>query len=310
MSANDMQNSFYDKGAAGYLTKPVKPEDLDASFQRIQTYLDKKIHRILIVEDNADTRKVIKDIIGDSDTVFETASRGEVAIEKITKSSFDCIILDIGLPDYSGFELLQKFNDMNLASLPPIIIYTGRDISREEENRLRKYSQSIIIKGEKSAERLVDEVALYLHQVVKDLPEEKQNMIQMLHNSDDMFSGKNILVVDDDIRNVFAVTGALEDYDMNVFSAANGKEAVDFLQADNSIDLVLMDIMMPVMDGYEAMREIRKSPQLKNLPIIALTAKAMRGDKDICIEAGANDYLAKPLDVNRLISMMRVWIYK
>ena len=310
MSGNDAENSFLEKGAIGYLTKPVTSDSLDRAFNLIENHSKNKINNILIIEDDDISQKVIKDVVGDKNINVDFANTGKIALDKIKNNHFDCIILDIGLPDMSGFELLKKMQNIGLDSLPPIIVYTGQDLSRSDEIELRKYTQSIVLKGERSNERLIDEVALYLHQIVNELPEEKQDIIKMLHNKDQIFSGKNILLVDDDIRNVFAVTGALEDYEMNVITASNGQEAVDILKENDDIDLVLMDIMMPVMDGYAAMREIRKIDKLKKLPIIALTAKAMPGDKDMCLEAGANDYLAKPLNIDRLISMMRIWLYK
>jgi tubulin-specific chaperone A len=310
MSGNNSEKKYFDKGAIGYLTKPVTTENLEKAFSLINNHSKNKISNILIVEDDANSQKVIKDVVSDKNINTVFANSGEIALEKIKNNYFDCVILDMGLPDMSGFELLKKMQNLNLDYLPPVIVYTGQDLSRSQEIELRKYTQSIVLKGDKSNERLIDEVALYLHQVVKDLPQEKQEIIRMLHNKDHIFSGKNILLVDDDIRNIFAVTGALEDYEMEVITASNGKEAVDTLLENNDIDLVLMDIMMPVMDGYEAMRAIRKIDKLKKIPIIALTAKAMQGDKDKCLEAGANDYLAKPLNVDRLISMMRIWLYK
>ena len=310
MSGDDAQEDYYDKGAVGYLTKPVDSDKLDDTFDLMEEYYDKKIKKILIIEDNVTTQKVIKGVISGKGIELVSAMTGSDALDKIKESHFDCAILDIGLPDINGFDILQQIKNLELEHHLPVIIYTGKDLSRNEEKRLRKYSQSIIVKGERSNERLVDEVALYLHQVVEDLPKDKQDIIKMIHNKDQVFVGKNVLVVDDDIRNVFAVTGALEEYEINVYSASNGKEAIEVLEESKNIDLILMDIMMPIMDGYEAMEAIRANEEFKKMPIIALTAKAMRGDKDKCIAAGANDYLAKPLDIDRLLSMMRIWIYK
>ena len=219
------------------------------------------------------------------------------------------MILDLGLPDMSGFELIQELEDRNIHK-PPIIVYTGRDITREENEMLEKYAETVIIKGVKSSERLLDETSLFMHRVVADMPETQQKIIKTLYNKEDVFRGKKVMVVDDDMRNVFALTSLLSKNEMTVLRADNGKTAIDLIDKEKDIDMILMDIMMPVMDGYEAMTKIRKIKGFSNTPIIALTAKAMKDDKQKCIDAGASDYMAKPIDVDKLLSLMRVWLYK
>ena len=226
------------------------------------------------------------------------------------ENHIDCIVLDIGLPDVSGFELIRKFEKKE-NSLPPVIVYTGKEMTREENAELQKYAESIIIKGVKSEERLLDETALFLHRTISNLPETKQRLIASLYDKDIIFKDKKILLADDDMRNVFALSKILKEYGMEVIKAENGINALQILDKHSSeIDLVLMDIMMPEMDGYEAMRKIRLQPRFKQLPVIAVTAKAMKEDKQKCIDAGANDYISKPVEVERLLSLMRVWLSK
>jgi len=220
------------------------------------------------------------------------------------------MILDLGLPDMSGFDLLRKLEAEEGIVIPPIIVYTGKELNREEELELRRYSESIIIKGVRSEERLLDEVSLFLHRVVENLPEKKRKIITNLHDKDTMFMDKQVLIVDDDMRNVFAIAKVLEQKGLKVLKAENGHKALQLLEKEPILDLILMDIMMPVMDGYETMRQIRKQEKFQKMPIIALTAKAMKEDRTRCIEAGASDYLSKPVDLNRLFSMMRVWMYR
>jgi len=220
------------------------------------------------------------------------------------------MILDLGLPDMTGFDLLKEIKKDKKIITPPVIVYTGREISKEENEELAIYAKSIIIKGVKSADRLLDETALFMHRVVKELPEQQQNIISNLHDKDRMFKNKKVLIVDDEMRNVFALSKVLNEKNITVIKAENGKIGIERLKENPDTDIVLMDIMMPVMDGYESMREIRKIEKFKKTPIIALTAKAMKNDAEKCMNAGANDYLSKPLDVERLFTLMRVWLYK
>ena len=310
MSALEETIDAFQKGAIGYLTKPVSKEQLDKAFKTMESFYTKDIKDLLIVEDDDTMRKVIIDLLGEEKINITAVGLGKKALEKIKKEQFDCIILDLSLPDISGFEVLKDLEKMDDITIPPVIIYTGKDITKEEEYELNKYTSSIIIKGVKSEERLLDETALFLHQVVDEMPEDKQKIISKIHDKDALFEGKRVLVVDDDMRNVFAVSHILEEKGMKTVSAANGKKALEILEKEAPFDLVLMDIMMPVMDGYETMKRIRNQSKFKNLIIIALTAKAMKGDKEQCLAAGANDYLAKPLQIDRLLSLMRVWLYK
>jgi signal transduction histidine kinase/CheY-like chemotaxis protein/HAMP domain-containing protein len=311
MSGDDRSADVHDKGVLGFLQKPVDREMLNEAFTKIHTFIDKKVKDLLIVEDDNNLRIAIEKLIGNSDVVKTSVGTGKEAIIELEKNKFDCMILDLSLPDFTGNELLKKLDKMEIDHKPPVIIYTGREISYEEEFELRKYASTIIIKGVHSEERLLDETALFLHRVIKELPEKKQKMISKVYDEEEVFRDKKILIVDDDMRNIFAVSKILEEHGMIVEKAANGQKALDILNVQGkSINLVLMDIMMPIMDGYEAMREIRKMSEFDSLPVLALTAKAMKEDRHKCIEAGANDYMTKPIDPERLLSMMRVWLYK
>lgn len=298
------------KGAIGFLTKPVSPKSLETAMDRIEAAATQKVKTLLIVEDNAAQQKSIKQLLDGRDIFIDEAPSGKRALSAVKSKNYDCIILDLGLPDMTGFELLKNLTNDNSITLPPIIVYTGRNLSYEEEGILRRYSESIIIKGVKSEERLLDETSLFLHRMIEDLPEDKKQIITDIHNSDRIFEGKTILLVDDDMRNMFALAKVLAERKMNVVKAENGQKALEMIKNIPKIDLVLMDIMMPVMDGHKAMKKIRADKKFAGLPIIALTAKAMKQDKNDCIEAGANDYLTKPVDIDRLLSMMRVWLYK
>ena len=308
MSVEDEVLDAYRKGAMGYLTKPVSKEGLNKSFQKIEQLIAKDIKSLLLVEDDYVARIGITKLLGGSDVAITEADSGAEALQKIEAEDFDCIILDLTLPDMTGFELLSQLNDRETAPKCPIIVYTGRELSPEENNELMKYADSIIVKGIKSPERLLDETALFLHRVVANMPEEKQRTIKQIYSLDNLLKDKRILIVDDDMRNSFALSKLLSDKGVNVQIAANGEDALELLDHE-VIDLVLMDIMMPGIDGYEAIRRIRKQPKFNNLPILALTAKAMKGDKEKCLAAGANDYLSKPIDIDRLFSMLRVWLY-
>jgi len=311
MSGDDRRLDVQDKGVIGFLQKPIEKEILKELFIDLGRIIDKKVKDLLIVEDDENLRVAIEKLIGNSDVVKTSVATAGEAVNALSTGQFDCMVLDLNLPDMSGKDLLKKIAEMDLNSVPPVIIYTGKEISYEEEFELREYASSIIIKGVNSQERLLDETALFLHRVIKELPEKKQEMISRVYDEEAIFRGKRVLVVDDDMRNVYALSRILEDRGMSVEKAVNGRKAVDFLAGrEKEIDIVLMDIMMPVMDGYEAMAEIRKFPEFDSLPILALTAKAMKDDRHKCLEAGANDYITKPVDQNRLLSLMRVWLYK
>ncbi len=310
LSASEETLDAYKRGALGFLAKPVSQEGLDGVFQKIGEFLSRNIRTLLIVEDDTGLRHSVRQLLGGSDVKISEAESGSSAMELLRIQQFDCMILDLSLPDMTGFELLSRIHQDDAVNKCPVIVYTGKELSEGENEQLLKYANSVIIKGVKSPERLLDETALFLHRVVAEMPEEKQDTIRRLHDRNAVFKGKHILVVDDDMRNAFALSRLLNDKGLKVGLARSGAKAIEMLVGSNDIDLVLMDIMMPEMDGYETMRQIRAQPQFKNLPILALTAKAMKGDLEKCIEAGANDYLSKPVDVERLFSMLRVWLYR
>jgi CheY-like chemotaxis protein len=300
-------------GAIAYLEKPVDKAKLDEAFGHIRAFLDNRVRRLIIVEDDVDQQRSMVELIGDDDIEIVTVRSGEEALEELNRGHFDCMVLDLGLSGgMSGFDLLERVkSDQRQATREiPIIIYTGRDLSPAEETRLRKYAETIIVKDVKSPERLLDETALFLHRVEAKLPENKRRMLEQLHHTDAVFAGKRVLIVDDDVRNIFSLTSVLESHGMNVAFAENGRDALATLEGGADVDLVLMDVMMPEMDGYDTTRAIRQNPRFRSLPIIALTAKAMKGDREKCIAAGASDYITKPVDTEQLLSLMRVWLYR
>jgi CheY-like chemotaxis protein len=269
------------------------------------------VKRLLVVEDDEAQRRSMIELISHEDVEITAVSSANEALEKLKTTHFDCMVLDLGLAGGTdGFELLETVRADPAMQDLPIIIYTGKELSREEETRLRRFAETIIVKDVKSPERLLDETALFLHRVEARLPEQKRRMLEHLHDTDAVFAGKNVLIVDDDVRNIFSLTSVLEQHGMEVSFAENGRDALAKLDANSGVDLVLMDVMMPEMDGYETTRAIRERPQFRNLPIIALTAKAMKGDREKCIEAGASDYITKPVDTEQLLSLMRVWLYR
>ena len=315
VSVADYRREALELGAVGYALKPAKREELAAALRRLESRLSQSVRRVLIVEDDERQRESIRALLSNGDVQIEAVATASEALRALTSTTFDCVVLDFNLPDLSGYDLLEKMARQEEVSFPPVIVYTGRSLSRDEEQRLGRYSKSIIIKDARSPERLLDEVTLFLHQVESKLPETQQQMLKTARNRDSSLEGRRILVVEDDVRNIFALTSVLEPIGAKVEIARNGLEALEALdraaQAPaKRIDMVLMDIMMPEMDGLTAMREIRKRPDLKKLPIIALTAKAMRDDQEKCLAAGANDYIAKPLDVEKLLSLVRVWMPK
>ncbi len=310
MSVLDHTHSALEMGAAGYAIKPVAREQLVAALERLEAKFTQKLRRVLVVEDDATLREATCQLIAGADVEAVAVGTVAEALAQLASTTFDCMVMDLSLPDRSGFELLEEMSGQEQRSFPPVIVYTGRNLSREEEQKLRRFSRSIIIKGARSPERLLDEVTLFLHQVESDLPPERQRMLRDARHRESVFEGRRVLVVEDDVRNIFALSSVLEPKGAKVEIARNGKEALAHLAAKPGVDLVLMDVMMPEMDGLEATREIRKQPALAKLPIIALTAKAMADDRDKCLSAGANDYIAKPLDVDKLLSLARVWMPK
>jgi CheY-like chemotaxis protein len=298
-------------GAIAYLEKPVTKEALDDSFNRISHFIDQQVKRLLVVEDDDVQRAAMIDLIAHEDVEITAVATAEEALRELAQTHYDCMVLDLGLQGgQDGFQLLETVKGDPAMRELPIIIYTGKELSQEEETRLRRFADTIIIKDVKSPERLLDETALFLHRVEAKLPEQKRRMLERLHNADAVFAGKHVLIVDDDVRNIFSLTSVLEDHGMRVSFAENGRQAIDLLKGTPDVDLVLMDVMMPEMDGYETTRAIRQISELRNLPIIALTAKAMKGDREKCIAAGASDYITKPVDTEQLLSLMRVWLYR
>jgi CheY-like chemotaxis protein len=295
------------------MVKPVKREQLVEVLRKLEARLSQRMHRVLVVEDDDVQREAVRKLLSSHEVETVTAATAADCLKQLKEQTFDCMVLDLSLPDASGYSLLETLSRESDYSFPPVIVYTGRELSADDEERLRRYSKSIIIKGAKSPERLLDEVTLFLHQVVSDLPAEQQKMIRQAKNRDAILEGRRILVVEDDVRNVYALTNILEPRGALVEIARNGQEALDILAkfangTEPGIDLVLMDVMMPVMDGLTATRAIRANPDWKKLPVITLTAKAMPDDQQRCIDAGANDYMAKPLDVEKLLSLVRVWM--
>jgi CheY-like chemotaxis protein len=307
MSVTDADLDAYKRGAMGFLSKPVNQAGLEGSFQQIEEFIARKIKSLLLVEDDTNLRKSVRKLLEGNDVIITEAGLGQTALEQLANQHFDCMILDLNLPDMSGFELLNRLDGDEGLPKCPVIVYSGKALSEEENRELLKYADSVIVKGVKSPERLLDETALFLHRVIANLPEEKQQTIKRLHDSETVLAGKAILIVDDDARNAFALSKLLAGKDLNVYIAPNGQRALELLDK-KQIDLILMDIMMPGMDGYETTRQVRAQPKFHRLPVLALTAKAMKGDREKCITAGANDYLSKPVDPDRLFSMLRVWL--
>jgi len=298
------------RGAFAFVTKPTTPEGLETALTRIKAYTAPRRKRLLVVEDNPAEQLSIKELLGYDDIDVTVVSSGEEAIQAVNRESFDCVVLDLRLPDISGFEVLERFRDTPSLCDLPVVVFTGKELSPEEDARLHALARSVVVKGVESPERLLDETALFLHRVVADLPVEKQRMLDRLHHSDDALVGKKVLVVDDDVRNIFALSSVLERRGMNVITAGTGREAIAKLESTPDVAIVLMDIMMPEMDGYETMHVIRQNVSLRRLPIIALTAKAMKGDREKCLEAGASEYLAKPVNTEQLLSSLRMWLHR
>jgi len=290
--------------------KPVTHEDLGKTFDDMRNFTDRRIRKLLVVEDDDVQRMSVVELIGNGDVKTTAVATGEEALSVLKAERFDCMVLDLKLPDMTGFELIEKLQtDLGRYDLP-IIIYTGKELTRKEELHLKKVADAIIVKEASSPERLLAETALFLHRVEANLPEPKRRILEKLHRSDPVLAGRRVLIVDDDVRNIFALTSALETHGMEVIHAENGQEGIDLLKATEGIEAVLMDIMMPEMDGYEAITAIRRMEEFKQLPIIALTAKAMKADRDHCLAVGASDYISKPLDIDQLLSLLRVWLYR
>jgi CheY-like chemotaxis protein len=297
------------KGAIAHTIKPLSHEEIAQALGRIEETVAQKTKRVLIVEDDDEMRNRVKQLIGDGDVHVDQTATGEQALDALRAERYECLVLDLCLPDMEGGALLKRAEDEGM-HLPPVIVHTARDLTEQEERNLRERADSIVIKGVRSQERLLDEVSLFLHRTVKDLPESKRQIIQNLHETDTLLKDKKVLIVDDDMRATFSIARLLSEHGMQPLKAENGQRALRLLDQKPDLDLVLMDIMMPKMDGYETIRRIRNQDRFRNLPLIALTAKAMPEDRARCINAGANDYLPKPVDPQRLISLMRVWLYR
>ncbi|MDQ0915929.1 response regulator [Paenibacillus sp. V4I5] len=310
ISGREKSSDSLQRGAIGYLSKPIQAEDIEAVFNKIEHKLQERIQQVLVVEDDLNNQKAIHELLKHKKVDIHSVSTGKDGLQLMRSQPFDCVILDLTLPDMTGFELLQQLVVDSEGSIPPIIINTGKELTQEEYKELNHFTDSIVIKGANSPDRLLDEVSLFLHSVHKSLPQAHKEMIRMVRDSDESLKGRKILLVDDDLRNTFALSKVLRKHGLDVVMADNGKLALDKLESESGIELVIMDIMMPVMDGYEAIGHIRTMPKFQSLPIIALTAKAMTGDREKCIERGANDYMTKPVDTDKLLSLIRVWLLR
>ncbi len=310
ISLEEEQQHGLSHGAFSYLVKPVTTEGLEACFDRMRAFITPHVKRLLVVEDNDIESQSIRELLSHDDIEIVSVGTGQAALKALHEETFDCCVLDLRLPDMSGFTLLDQIKNDPATIHVPIVVFTGKDLNAMEERELKAVAKSIVLKDVQSPERLLDETALFLHRVVDDLPPAKQQMLARIHNSNEALRGRKVLIVDDDVRNIFALSSVLENQDMEIISATNGRQAIDLIQSTKDISVVLMDIMMPEMDGYATMREIRKNPTLRALPILALTAKAMKGDREKCLEAGASDYVAKPVNTEQLLSMLRVWLYR
>jgi signal transduction histidine kinase/CheY-like chemotaxis protein len=310
MTVDEQLPREFQMGAIAHIQKPVSPEALTQTLTEINQFLDRQIRYLLVIEDDPVQAQSMIELIGGDDIVSTVVHTGTAALKHLKNQPCDCVVLDLGLPDMDGFTLIHTIKqELNLLTLP-IIIYTGKELTAVEETQLRRLTETIIVKDVRSPERLLDETALFLHRVQTNLPSAKQQILEQLQHADSTLAGKKVLIVDDDVRNIFALTSLLEQYQVEVLFAENGRAGIDVLQANPDTGVVLMDIMMPELDGYETTRLIRQQERFRSLPIIALTAKAMQGDREKCIAAGASDYITKPVDTNQLLSLLRLWLYR
>jgi CheY-like chemotaxis protein len=310
LSVEEERQHGLSHGAFSYLVKPATTGELENALDKLRTYVAPHTKRLLVIEDDARERASIVELLGHDDIEIHAVGSGNEALSKLTTQAFDCCVVDLRLPDMTGFELLERLRAEPTLQDLPVVVFTGKELSGEETTRLRTFAKSIVLKDVQSPERLLDETSLFLHRVIADLPDAKRKMVERLHGSTEALRGRKVLVVDDDARNIFALTTVLENQEMDVLSATNGRQAIELIKETPGLSIVLMDIMMPEMDGYETMRQIRKDPDFRRLPILALTAKAMKGDREKCLEAGASDYIAKPVNTEQLLSLLRVWLYR
>ncbi|MGB6867970.1 MAG: HAMP domain-containing protein, partial [Acidobacteriaceae bacterium] len=310
LTLDDDRHHGLSRGAFAFVTKPTSTEDLEAALNRIHDYSRRRRKRLLVIEDNPAEQLSIRELLWHDDIDIDVVDSGTAALQQLEENSYDCAVLDLRLPDMSGFEVLGQLRENQKLIDLPVVVFTGRELNADEDSRLRMLARSVVVKDVESPERLLDETALFLHRVVADLPLDKQRMLDRLHQSDEALFGRKVLIVDDDVRNIFALSSVLERRGMTVLTAGTGREAIATIESTSDLAIVLMDIMMPEMDGYETMQVIRQNPALRRLPIIALTAKAMKGDREKCLEAGASEYLAKPVNTEQLLSALRMWLHR
>ena len=310
LTFDDDRHHGLSHGAFTFIKKPASSDELSTALSRMKEYAKPRRKRLLVVEDNPSEQTAIGELLASDDIEISYAASGVEALRILTHEPHDCVVLDLGLPDMNGFDLLEALRSNAKLTNLPTVVFTGRELTADEDTRLRSLAKSIVVKDVESPERLLDETALFLHRVIADLPADKQSMLGRLHDSDDALVGRKVLIVDDDVRNIFALSSVLELRGMEVLTAGTGREAIATIESTPDLAIVLMDIMMPEMDGYETMQVIRQIPSFHRLPIIALTAKAMKGDREKCLEAGASEYLAKPVNTEQLLSALRTWLHR
>jgi CheY-like chemotaxis protein len=304
ISVDDQKKRGLKAGAFGFLEKPVDREALMGALNRTKEFIDRPVKKLLLVEDDDNQRMSLSELMKSEQVDVTAVGTAESALEVIQTRQFDCAVVDLGLPDLPGAELIERIRKTKGGEELPIVIYTGQDLTKSDERRLQGIAATLIVKGEGSSERLLNDTALFLHRTISAIPEEKHIIVERRAN--DSFDGRKVLIIDDDMRNIFSLTSALEQHGISVIFAENGLEGIEKLQANPDVDVALVDIMMPEMDGYETMREIRNIPRYRDLPLVAVTAKAMKGDREKCLEAGATDYVSKPVDIDQLLAVLRV----
>jgi CheY-like chemotaxis protein len=309
VSEADHRDRSLTLGALGHLVAAADPQAAAQALKDLREFVDRKGRSLLVVEDDDVHRQSLVELLHSDDVQIVPVGTAADAMTAVAQRRFDCVVLDLGLPDMPGADLLNQLHAEHGLSTPPVIVYTGRELTRAQETELRRVAEAIVIKDAQSPERLLEETSLFLHRAPALMPEQKRRMLEKARQMDPMLMGRKVLVVDDDVRNIFALNTLLERYGMKVVFAENAKEGINLLERDGGVELVLMDVMMPEMDGYQAMRTIRRMERFASLPILALTAKAMKGDREKCLEAGASDYITKPVDIDKLLSLLRVWLH-